>query len=89
MTQDRVLSHQKIPMFWTWDLPLFRPLKSAIWCQRVFTVQLMDCSYVIAFSHQNDWTSKCHYKALDVTVNQRIIPSVGIFKEFGGKVALL
>ena len=30
--------------------------------------------YVIAFSRQNDWTSKCHYKALDVTVNQRIIP---------------
>ena len=25
---------------------------------------------------------KRHYKALDVTVNQRIIPSVGIFKEF-------
>ena len=49
----------------------------------------MDRSYVIAFSRQNDWTSKCHYKALDVTVNQRIIPSVGIFKEFDCKVTLL
>ena len=42
-----------------------------------------------SFSRQNDWTSKCHYKALDVTVNQRIIPSVGIFKEFDCKVTLL
>ena len=50
---------------------------------------LMDCSYVIAFSCQNDSMSKCHYKALDVTVNQRIIPSVGIFKELGCKVTLL
>ena len=50
---------------------------------------LMDCNYVIAFSRQNDWTSKCHYKALDVTINQRIIPSVGIFKEFDCKVTLL
>ena len=49
----------------------------------------MDCSYVIAFSRQNDWTSKRHYKALYVTVNQRIIPSVGIFKEFDRKVTLL
>ena len=49
----------------------------------------MDCSYVLAFSRQNDWTSKCHYKALDVTVNQRKIPSVGIFKEFDCKVTLL
>ena len=40
MTQDYVLSHQKkIPMFWIWEFPLFRPLKSAIECQRVFTVQ--------------------------------------------------
>ena len=31
MTQNHVLSHQKkIPMFWTWDFPLFRPLNSAI-----------------------------------------------------------
>ena len=50
---------------------------------------LMDCSYVIAFSRQNDWTSKRHYKALDVTVNQRIILLVGIFKEFDCKVILL
>ena len=49
----------------------------------------MDYSYVIAFSRQNDWRSKRHYKALDVTVNQRIIPSVGIFKEIDCKVALL
>ena len=49
----------------------------------------MDCSYVIAFSRQNDWTSKYHYKTLDVTVNQRIIPSEGIFKEFDCKVILL
>ena len=42
----------------------------------------MDCSYVIAFSCQNDWTSKRHYNALDVTVNQRIILSVGIFNPF-------
>ena len=48
----------------------------------------MDCSYVIAFSCQNDWTSKRLYKALDVTVNQRIIPSVGIVKEFDCKVIL-
>ena len=27
----------------------------------------MDCNYVIAFSRQNDWTSKCHYQALGVT----------------------
>ena len=33
-----------------------------------------DCSYVIAFSRQNRRTSKCHYKALDVTVDQRLIP---------------
>ena len=46
----------------------------------------MDCSYVIAFSRQNDWTSKRHYKALDITANQCIIPSVGIFKEFDCKV---
>ena len=26
-------------MFWIRDFPLFRPLKSAIYCQRVFTVQ--------------------------------------------------
>ena len=50
---------------------------------------LMDCSYFIAFSRQNDWTSKRHYKALDVTANQRIIPSVGILKEFNCKVILL
>ena len=50
---------------------------------------LMDCSYVIAFSCQNDWTSKRHYKALDVTVNQRIILSVSIFKEFDRQVILL
>ena len=49
----------------------------------------MDCSYVIAFSRQNDWTSKRHYKALEVTVNQRIILSVGIFKEFECIVILL
>ena len=42
-----------------------------------------------SFFRQNDWTSKHHYKALDVTVNQRIIPSVGIFKEFDCKVILL
>ena len=52
-------------------------------------IQLMDCSYVISFSRQNDWTSKRHYKALDVTVNQRLISSVGIFKEFDCKVILL
>ena len=46
-------------------------------------------SYVIAFFRQNDWTSKCHYKALDVTVNQRVIPPVGIFKDFDCKVTLL
>ena len=49
---------------------------------------LMDCSYVIAFSRQNDWTSKRHYKALDVTINQCIIPSVSIFKQFDCKVIL-
>ena len=46
----------------------------------------MDCSYVIAFFRQNDWTSKRHYKAFDVTVNQCLISSVGIFKELDGKV---
>ena len=30
----------------------------------------------------NFFPPKRDYKALDVTVNQRIIPSVGIFKEF-------
>ena len=43
----------------------------------------------IAFSRQNDWTSKRHYKALDVIVNQQIIPSVAIFKQFDCKVTLL
>ena len=49
----------------------------------------MDCSYVIAFSRQNDWTLKRRYKALDVTANQCIIHSVGMFKEFDCKVILL
>ena len=40
----------------------------------------MDCSDIIAFSHQNDWMSKHRYKALDVTVNQCLIPSVGILQ---------
>ena len=51
--------------------------------------QLMDCSYVIAFSRQNDWTTKRNYKALAIAVNQCIIPKVGIFKEFDCKVILL
>ena len=34
-------------------------------------------------------TSKRYYKALDVAVNQRIIFSVGIFKEFDCEVVLL
>ena len=46
----------------------------------------MDCGYVIAFSCRIDWTSKRHYKALDVTVNYCLIPSVGIFKQFDCKV---
>ena len=47
---------------------------------------LMDCSYVIAFFRQKDWTSKRHYKALDVTVNQCLVPSGDIFKEFDFEV---
>ena len=58
-------------------------------CLIVQTRLLMDCSNVIAFFRQNDWMSNCLYKALNVTVNQRIIPSVGIFKEFDCKVTLL
>ena len=46
----------------------------------------MDCSYVITFSRPNHWTSKCHCKALDVVINQRLIPSVSVFKEFDCKV---
>ena len=46
----------------------------------------MDCSDVIAFSRQNNWTSKRHYKALDVTVNQSLIPSMSMFKQFDFKV---
>ena len=42
--------------------------------------------YVIVFPRQNDWTSKCHYKASNPTVNQCLIPSVGVFKEFECKV---
>ena len=46
----------------------------------------MDCSYVRAFFRQNDWTSKYYYKAMNVTVNQCLIPSVDIFQEFDCKV---
>ena len=45
----------------------------------------MDCSYVVAFSNQNDWTSKRHYKVLDVTVNQCLSPNVHIFEQFDCK----
>ena len=55
----------------------------------VISALLMDCSYVIAFSRQNDWTSKRHYKALDVDANQCLILSRGMFKEFDCKVILL
>ena len=46
----------------------------------------MDCSYAVVFSHQNDWTSKRYYKALDFTVNQCLTPSLGIFEECDCKV---
>ena len=39
-----------------------------------------------SFSRQNHWTSKYHYKALDVIVNQRLNSSVSVFKEFDCKV---
>ena len=42
---------------------------------------LKDCSYITAFSRHNDWTWKRHYKALDITVNQSLIPAVDIFKK--------
>ena len=51
-----------------------------------FQFLLMDWSYVIVFPRQNDWTSKCHYKASNLTVNQCLILSVGVFKEFECKV---
>ena len=51
-----------------------------------FFCLLMICSYVIAFSHQNYWTSKHHDKALDVIANQCLILAVGIFKEFDGNI---
>ena len=35
-----------------------------------------------SFPRKNDWTSKCHYKASNLTANQCLIPSVGVFKEF-------
>ena len=47
---------------------------------------ITDCSYDIAFPRQNDWTSKRHYKALDVTVSLCSISSVSIFKEIDCKV---
>ena len=34
------------------------------------------------FPRQNDWTSKCHYKASNLAVNQCLIPLVGVFKKF-------
>ena len=39
-----------------------------------------------SFFRQNHWTSKCLCKAQDITVNQRLIPSVSVFKEFDRKV---
>ena len=45
----------------------------------------MDCSYVVAFSNQNDWTPKRHYKVLNVTVNQCLSAKVHIFEEFDCK----
>ena len=39
-----------------------------------------------SFPRQNDWTSKCHYKASNLTVNQCLILSVCVFKEFECKV---
>ena len=51
-----------------------------------FQFLLMDWSYVIVFPRQNDWTSKCHYKASNLTVNQCLILSVCVFKEFECKV---
>ena len=39
-----------------------------------------------SFPHQNDMTSKSHYKASNLAVNQCLIPSVRIFKEFECKV---
>ena len=48
----------------------------------------MNCCCVIAFSRQNNWASKRRYKASDVTVNQCLIPLVGIFKQFNLKVKI-
>ena len=70
----------------TWLLLLAcRPrLAVLIYSMIVFCFSFMSfidvCRYVIAFSRQNDWISKRHCKAFNITVNKCLIPSVGIFR---------